>query len=302
MAHRVEEPLPQRRDPQVVWAGNEALQLPKISGRQGFERRPCRRSDFTEIEIPAVLPQYSPSNELQTPQTNSSYQLFPAKNPSPIPAPSSNAMTPYQEQPAQPRDKFQSKNIVQDSVLPEKNLRNLYMNHSEIIREKSRRDQHQLLPERTSPMRAAKAPSAFPYIPTHLPHSQASVSWTTEQQPPPPTGDNSLTALQIAKSLSEVDFFPTSPSVPNHRPGYRNGPSVHADRGYSWEKGVKHCCRRSVMLFSLLQVIQLCFPSTQVSVLQGAPETVRELLSALGLQKYTLGLSLNGWDDLDYFR
>lgn len=40
----------------------------------------------------------------------------------------------------------------------------------------------------------------------------------------------------------------------------------------------------------------------QVSVLQGAPETVRELLSTLGLQKYTLGLSLNGWDDLDYFR
>jgi len=42
--------------------------------------------------------------------------------------------------------------------------------------------------------------------------------------------------------------------------------------------------------------------SKQVSVLKGAPETVRELLSALGLQKYTLGLSLNGWDDLDYFR
>lgn len=42
--------------------------------------------------------------------------------------------------------------------------------------------------------------------------------------------------------------------------------------------------------------------SMQVSVLQGAPETVRELLNTLGLQKYTLGLSLNGWDDLDYFR
>ena len=40
----------------------------------------------------------------------------------------------------------------------------------------------------------------------------------------------------------------------------------------------------------------------QVSVLRGAPETVRELLGMLGLQKYTLGLSLHGWDDLDYFR
>uniref|UniRef100_A0A671QZX4 phosphatidylinositol-3,4,5-trisphosphate 5-phosphatase n=1 Tax=Sinocyclocheilus anshuiensis TaxID=1608454 RepID=A0A671QZX4_9TELE len=40
----------------------------------------------------------------------------------------------------------------------------------------------------------------------------------------------------------------------------------------------------------------------QVSVLHGAPETVRELLSTLGLQRYTLDLSRNGWDDLDYFR
>ncbi|XP_042348911.1 inositol polyphosphate phosphatase-like 1b [Plectropomus leopardus] len=277
VARRVEEALPQQRDPQVIWSGNEALQLPKISGRQGFDRRPCRRSDFTEIEIPAVLPHYTPTNDLHTPQTNSSYQLFPAKNPSPIPPPSSKAVSQYQEQTSQPRDKYQ-KNIVQDSILPEKNLRNLYMNHSAIIREKNRRDQHQLLPERTKPIRATKVPSAFSYMPSHLPHSQASVPWMLDQQPPGPTGDHSLTALQMAKSLSEVDFFPTEhrgPSIPNQRPSYRNGPSMHGDRGYSWEK--------------------------EVSVLQGAPETVRELLSTLGLQKYTLGLSLNGWDDLDYF-
>ncbi|XP_045887593.1 inositol polyphosphate phosphatase-like 1b [Micropterus dolomieu] len=278
VVRRVEEALPLRRDPQVIWSGNEALQLPKLSGRQGFDRRPCRRSDFTEIEIPAVRSQYSPTNDLHTTQTNSSYQLFPAKNPSPIPPPSSNAMSQYQEQASQPRDKYQGKNIVQDSVLPEKNLRNLYMNHSAIIREKARRDQHQLLPERTNPIRAAKVPSAFPYVPTHLAHCQASVPWTVDQQAPGPTGDNSLTALQIAKSLSEVDFFPTEqggPSISNQRPCNRNGPSMHGHRVYSWEK--------------------------EVSVLQGAPETVQELLSTLGLQKYTLGLSLNGWDDLDYF-
>ncbi|XP_041653088.1 inositol polyphosphate phosphatase-like 1b [Cheilinus undulatus] len=278
VTRRVEEALPPRRDPQVIWSGNEALQLPKVSGRPGFDRRPCRRSDFTEIEIPAVLPQYTPTNDLHTPQTNSSYQLFPAKNPSPIPPPSSNAMPQYQEQTPQPRDKYQGKNIVQDSILPEKNLRNLYMNHSAIIKEKTRRDLHQLLPERTNPVRAAKKPSAFPYIPTHLAHSQATVPWIVDQQPPAPTGDNSLTALQIAKSLSEVDFFPSEqrgPSIPNQRVSYRNGPSVHVERGHCWDK--------------------------EVSVLQGAPETVRELLSALGLQRYTLGLSLNGWDDLDYF-
>ncbi|KAM7389924.1 hypothetical protein PAMP_023868 [Pampus punctatissimus] len=276
VARRVEEALPQRRDPQVIWSGNEALQLPKLSGRQGFDRRPSRRSDFTEIEIPAILPQYAPTNELHTPQTNSSYQLFPAKNPSPVPSPSGNAISQYQEQTSQSRDKYHGKNIVQDSTLPEKNLRNLYMNHSEIIREKARRDK--LLPERANPIRTAKAPSVFPYTPTPLAQCQNSVTWMVGQQPLGPTGDNSLTALQIAKSLSEVDFFPTeqrSPSIPNQRPSYRNGPTMHGERSYSWEK--------------------------EVSVLQGAPETVRELLSTLGLQKYTLGLSLNGWDDLDYF-
>lgn len=277
VARRAEEALPPRRDPQVIWSGNEALQLPKVSGRQGFDRRPCRRSDFTEIEIPVVLPQYTPTNDLNATQTNSSYQLFPAKKtPSPITPPSSIAISQHQEQISQPRDKYHGKKIAQDSILPEKNLRNLYMNHSAIIREKARRDQHQLLPERTNPIRVAKTPPAFPYIPTHL--AQASVPWIVDQQPPGPTGDNSLTALQIAKSLSEVDFFPTEqrgPSIPSQRPSYRNGPNMHGDRSYSWEK--------------------------EVSVLQGAPETVRELLSALGLQKYTLGLSLNGWDDLDYF-
>ncbi|KAM6999778.1 inositol polyphosphate phosphatase-like 1b isoform 2-T2 [Tautogolabrus adspersus] len=278
VTHRVEEALPPRRAPQVIWSGNEALQLPKIPGHQGFERRPCRRSDFTEIEIPAVLPQYTPKNALHTPQTNSSYQLFPAKNPSPIPQPSSNTSSQYQEKTSPPRDKYQGKPIIQESILPEKNLRNLYMNHSSIIREKARRDPHQLLPERTNPIQAAKKPSAFPYIPTRLAHCQATVPWMVDQQPPAPTGDNSLTALQIAKSLSEVDFFPAEqrgPSIPTQRSSFRNGPSMQGDKGSVWE--------------------------TEVSVLQGAPETVRELLSALGLQRYTLGLSLNGWDDLDYF-
>ncbi|CAB1457112.1 unnamed protein product [Pleuronectes platessa] len=278
VARRVEEAPPQQRDPQVIWSGNEALQLPKISGRQGFERRPCHRSDFTEIEIPAILPQCAPTNDLQTPQTNSSYQLFPAKDPSPISPPSSNAIPQFQEQTSQPRDKYQCKSIVQDSILPVKNLRNLYMNHSAIMRENNRRDQHQLLPERTNPIRAAKLPSAFPFTPAPLGPCQASAPWKVDQQPPGRTGDHSLTALQIAKSLSEVDFFPSElrgPTMTNQRQCYRNGPSMQGDRSHSWEK--------------------------EVSVLQGAPETVRELLTTLGLQKYTLGLSLNGWDDLDYF-
>ncbi|XP_037316389.2 inositol polyphosphate phosphatase-like 1b [Pungitius pungitius] len=275
---RVEEAPLQRRDSLVIWSGNEALPLPKISGRKESDGGPCRRSDFTEIEIPVVLPQYAAANDLNSPHASSSYQLFPAKNPSPVHPTASDAMSLYQEQTSHTRDKYQGKKIVDDPVLPEKNLRNLYMNHTAIIREQDRRNHHQqqqLLPERTKPVWAPKVPPAVPYVPAQSAHSQAPVPWMGDQQPP---GDNSLTALQMAKSLSEVDFFPPAqrgPCVPDHGPSYRKGPAVHGGGDYGWEK--------------------------EVSVLQGAPETVRELLGALGLQEYTLGLSLNGWDDVDYF-
>uniref|UniRef100_A0A673ZR19 phosphatidylinositol-3,4,5-trisphosphate 5-phosphatase n=1 Tax=Salmo trutta TaxID=8032 RepID=A0A673ZR19_SALTR len=52
---RVEESPPPRRDPQVVWAGDSALQLPKLFGGRGCDRKSPRRSDFTEIEIPGIL-------------------------------------------------------------------------------------------------------------------------------------------------------------------------------------------------------------------------------------------------------
>uniref|UniRef100_A0A8C7WFL3 phosphatidylinositol-3,4,5-trisphosphate 5-phosphatase n=1 Tax=Oncorhynchus mykiss TaxID=8022 RepID=A0A8C7WFL3_ONCMY len=129
--------------------------------------------------------------------------------------------------------------------------------------------------ERAGPVRSNKPTSLYPYVSTHVPHVQASAPWVAEQ-PVEPLGDHSLTALQIAKSLSEVDFFPVdlrAPSTPGQRPAQRNDLAMSTERGYCWEK----------------------------EVLRGAPETVRELLSTLGLQNYTLGLSLNGWDDLDYF-
>lgn len=280
VGRRTEEALPTHRtDPQVIWSGKEALQLPKLSGRHGFDRRPCRRSDFTEIEIPSVPPQFGPASDFYTPAATSSYQLFPDKSPSPVPKHSSNASLQYQEQTPQPRDKYQSKSAVKDSRLPEKNLRNLHMNHSVVTREESR--QEQLLPDRSKPARAAKMSSPFPYVPSSpLADCPAAVPWLLEQQLPGRMGDNSLTALQMAKSLSEVDFFPSEqraePAVHSPRPSYRNGPSLHADSAHCWEK-------------------------EQVYVLQGAPETVHELLTVLGLQKYTLGLTLNGWDDLDCF-
>uniref|UniRef100_A0A8C7ZFP1 phosphatidylinositol-3,4,5-trisphosphate 5-phosphatase n=1 Tax=Oryzias sinensis TaxID=183150 RepID=A0A8C7ZFP1_9TELE len=279
---RAEEALSSRKDPQVIWSGSEALQLPKVSERQGFDRRLHRRSDFTEIEIPAVLPQCSLTSDFPASQTSSSYQLFPAQNPSPVPPPSNTPHSQSQEQTSQPREKFQGKvQIPPDCTKPESSS-STYMNHSAIIRQKNRLDQHQLHPTQNNVIQAIKSPPALPYTPTHLQKCHFSSAWpATAQQPhgpSGPTGDNSLTALQIAKSLSEVSFFPAeqrSPSFPSHRGNYRNGPFKHGDQGYSWEK--------------------------EVSVLRGAPETVRELLCSLGLQTYTYGLSVNGWDDLDYF-
>uniref|UniRef100_A0A1A7WZF5 Inositol polyphosphate phosphatase-like 1b n=1 Tax=Iconisemion striatum TaxID=60296 RepID=A0A1A7WZF5_9TELE len=273
---RVEERLPQRRDPQVIWSGNEALQLPRVSVRHDFNRRSSRRSDFTEIEIPALPPQCAPTSDFQTSQTNSSYQLFPVQSPASVPPHSCNPIPQYQEQTSPLRDRHQGKNHVQDSVQPEGNMR--YMNHSAIIKEKAQHDKHQLLPSKPNAVQASKTPSALPYTSSHSARCHSSASWIVDKRPLAPTGDNSLTALQIAKSLSEVDFFPSEERgqrAAMQRTTCRNGPLKQADRGYSWEK--------------------------EVSVLKCAPETVQELLSTLGLQKYTLGLSLSGWDDLDYF-
>nr|BAO51251.1 inositol polyphosphate phosphatase-like 1b [Oryzias dancena] len=279
---RVEEALSSRKDPQVIWSGSEALQLPKISERQGFDRRPCRRSDFTEIEIPAVLPQCSLTSDFPASQTSSSYQLFPAQSPSPIPPSSNNLLSQPQEQTSQPREKSQGKLLIaQDCTTPD-SPSSTYMNHPAIIRQKNRRDPHQNHLTRNNVTQAVKSPPALPYTQTHVQKSHFSSAWQASSQQPHgpsgPTGDNSLTALQMAKSLSEVSFFPSeqgSPSFLNKRDNSRNGPFKHGDQCYSWEK--------------------------EVSVLRGAPETVRELLCSLGLQTYTYGLSMNGWDDLDYF-
>lgn len=246
VGRRAEEALPPHRttDPQVIWSGKEALQLPKLSGRHGgFDRRPCRRSDFTEIEIPAVPPQFGPASDFYTPAAAaSSYQLFPDKSPSPLPKRSGGASLQYQEQAPQPRDKYQSKSALKDARLPEKNLRNLHTNHLLAAREESR--QEQLLPDRSKPGRAAKMASPFPYVPSSpLADCPEALPWLLEQQLPGRVGDNSLTALQIAKSLSEVDFFPSEqradPAVRSPRPGYRNGPSLHGDGAYCWEKEVR---------------------------------------------------------------
>uniref|UniRef100_A0A8C5CDH9 phosphatidylinositol-3,4,5-trisphosphate 5-phosphatase n=1 Tax=Gadus morhua TaxID=8049 RepID=A0A8C5CDH9_GADMO len=293
VAPRAADPPPKPRAPQVVWSGDEALQLPKLTAAGNApDRKSDRRSNFTEIEIPNAPSPYSQINDLHLHHhTNSSnsYQLFPSKSPPPLPPAQSQSIAHAHEH--LPQAKAKGPGVaptVAHTPAPGKNLASMYVNHPAIPRESPRRDPPMPPPERAGPLQGLKHPSLFPYASTRLPLAcKASAPWKVEQQhrqqqhqqhAARPAGDHSLTALQIAKSLSEMDFFPPdmgSQYVAQQRSGQRNGPGTPAERGY---------CREN-----------------EVSVLRGAPETVRELLGMLGLQKYTLGLSLHGWDDLDYF-
>uniref|UniRef100_A0AAR2LEB1 phosphatidylinositol-3,4,5-trisphosphate 5-phosphatase n=1 Tax=Pygocentrus nattereri TaxID=42514 RepID=A0AAR2LEB1_PYGNA len=279
MLRKVDEnPLPKESS---TCARDSAIQLPKVTGAQSHDRRAARRSDFTEIEIPGSLPPYAPPCEWQaqlTPQPTSSYQLFPGPDLSNPPQNQNNSASsnpPFQSQ-------IQRAGISQESVLPVKKVGNAYINHSVFARDVQRphkelvkKDYARLHQER--PVR--NGPKLYPVKSTRVPHCEASVPWVVEH-PPTASGDNSLTALQIAKSLSEVDFLPVEKKYPLSNRSiqprhYGYDYALASEASYCWEK--------------------------EVSVLRGAPETVRELLSTLGLQRYTQGLSLNGWDDLDYF-
>ncbi|XP_056456273.1 inositol polyphosphate phosphatase-like 1b isoform X1 [Gadus chalcogrammus] len=293
VAPRAADPPPKPRAPQVVWSGDEALQLPKLTAAGNApDGKSARRSNFTEIEIPNAPSPYSQINDLHLHHhTNSSnsYQLFPSKSPPPLPPAQSQSIAHAHEHLPQAKAKGPGvAPMVAHTPAPGKNLASMYVNHPAIPRESPRRDPPMPPPERAGPLQGLKHPSLFPYASTRLPLAcKASAPWKVEQQhrqqqhqqhAARPAGDHSLTALQIAKSLSEMDFFPPdmgSQYVAQQRSGQRNGPGTPAERGY---------CREN-----------------EVSVLRGAPETVRELLGMLGLQKYTLGLSLHGWDDLDYF-
>ncbi|XP_072520366.1 inositol polyphosphate phosphatase-like 1b isoform X2 [Salminus brasiliensis] len=265
-----------------AWIRDSAIQLPKVTGGHSHDRRAARRCDFTEIEIPGSLPPYTPPSDRPTqltPQPTSSYQLFPGPNLSNPAQNQKNSMSnpSFQSQ-------IQRPSVTQESILPVKKLGITHMNHSVFARDVQRphkemvkKEFSRLHQERPVPVR--NGPKLYPYVSTRVPHCEASAPWIVEQ-PPAASGDNSLTALQIAKSLSEVDFLPTDKKYPS---SYRSVQPRHYGYDYALASEASYCWEK------------------EVSVLRGAPETVRELLSTLGLQCYTHGLSLNGWDDLDYF-
>lgn len=253
LRRKEEEPHP-RKDPPVVWSRESAVQLPRVTGGHVPERKAPRRSDFTEIEIPGCLPPYMPPCERMSqpsPQHGTSYQLFPAKQPPPPSLPSSSSVTPPKDYHLQSRAIKAA--VATEAVIPVKNLRNMYMNHAAITREMQRpspkemvrKERPRMHLECTNPGR--NGPPLYPYMSTRVPRCEASAPWVVEK-PSAPAGDHSLTALQIAKSLSEVDFQPAeskskyrpSSHSHSHRPKqHRNQglhPSVHSEAPYCWEK------------------------------------------------------------------
>uniref|UniRef100_A0A8C1LCF2 phosphatidylinositol-3,4,5-trisphosphate 5-phosphatase n=1 Tax=Cyprinus carpio TaxID=7962 RepID=A0A8C1LCF2_CYPCA len=242
---RVEEIPSSSKESQVVYAKDPVIQLPRVTGGHSHGKRSARRSDFTEIEIPGSSAPYKSSCETQSElmSTASSYQLFPG--------PDVPNISPNQRHTTSLNTSLllqsHKNNTTQDSVLSVKKVTNSYMNSSVFsrdiqapLKEKVRKDYQRLHQDRPPSIR--NEPKLYPYISTTVPIHEPSVPWIVEQ-PSTASGDNSLTALQIAKSLSEVDFQPVDrkyqfnqmPSQQRHH-GYNYG--LASERNYSWEKEV----------------------------------------------------------------
>ncbi|TRY97950.1 hypothetical protein DNTS_000282 [Danionella cerebrum] len=251
---KIEKIPPIIKESHLVCSDDTVIQLPRVTGSHSHGRTSARRSDFTEIEIPGTLAPYKSSCETQSElPTVSPYQLFPSPNISNTPLNprcTSSSKTPLQREP-------QNITTTKESA---KTIKNSYMNHYVFYRHLQSENIKQSCPgTEPHPIPMRNGEKLYPYMSTRVPIHQACVPWIVEQ-PNTALGDNSLTALQMAKSLSEVDFQPAQrkyhiqPSPSQQRlPGYNYG-LVCEKNNHSWEK-----------------------------------------------ERYTMELSRNGWDDLDYF-
>lgn len=235
MLRRVEEtPTSSKKSP-ILWDKDTVIQLPRVTGGQSHGKWSARRSDFTEIEIPGSLPPYKPSSDSPNELCASSYQLFPG----PVASPNTQQRHISSTNPSLQLPSYMN-NMPQDLV---KKVTNSYINHSIFsqdvpLKEKGRKDYHRVNQSRPIPMH--NGPN--PYKSTRVPIHKSFVSWMVEQ-PTTAAGDNSLTALQIAKSLSEVDFQPVDRQYQYHQMSPRQryqgcDYGLASERGYGWEKEV----------------------------------------------------------------
>uniref|UniRef100_W5NDH9 phosphatidylinositol-3,4,5-trisphosphate 5-phosphatase n=1 Tax=Lepisosteus oculatus TaxID=7918 RepID=W5NDH9_LEPOC len=275
-----EDQLLSEREPQAVWCRNSVLQLPRVSVGASLDGKAPRRSNFAEIEIPGCLPYYKPPREHQ-PQTPSSYQLFPAKDKPALASPAKPTPNPNTHV-------YKDHSLYEgyggnDSPLSHEQRKHSYTSHAMWTKGQpalpgDSTDQSRL--HRGPASSAHRPPSIYSLVPPTQSRSPALAPWIAGLQTRP-SGDHSLTALQIAKSLSEVDFQPTGSEYSVPRSQGMN-PNYNIPRS---SRSGKHGC----------------FWEKEAVEARGAPETLRELLSALGLQRYLLGLSLNGWKEIDSY-
>lgn len=234
-----EDPSP--KEPNVVWAKDSVIQLPKVTGGHSHDCRAARRSDFTEIEIPGSLPPYTPPCDRPThisPQSISSYQLFPGPD-------LSNHPQNQKNKPSNPsfKSQIQRHSVTQESILSTKKIGNASLSNSVFTQDVHgivKKDYSRIHQERLIPVR--NGPKLYPYMSTRVPLSKASVPWVVDQTPAV-SGDNSLTALQIAKSLSEVDFLPACKKYPSDQSSplprqYGYDYTLAPETGYCWDKEV----------------------------------------------------------------
>ncbi|XP_041076387.1 phosphatidylinositol 3,4,5-trisphosphate 5-phosphatase 2B-like [Polyodon spathula] len=267
---------PPASESQPVWHKDPTLH-PKLLTQ---DSKSPRRANFAEIEIPGYTPHYQSPREC-TSQPGSSYQLFPAKDQAPVSTAQPRA-TPetslYSDQSLQ-----YNASLYKDLPSLNRDQQNYYMKHADVYEEQSSfyKDLHKL---NKDPPLFYKA--QVKNLPPRHSRVKTAAPWIVEPQFGGNAGDHSLTALQIAKSLSEVDFQPirSEYSVPR---GRGRGPvfgvpafSAVWSRGGCWEP---HLGQREAL------------------AVRGVPGTVGEWLRVLGLQRYEAGLSLKGWNELEYF-
>ncbi|MGH0187299.1 UNVERIFIED_CONTAM: hypothetical protein FKN15_024586 [Acipenser sinensis] len=238
---------PPANESQPVWRKDPTLH-PKLLTQ---DSKSHRRANFAEIEIPVYPPHYRSPREC-TSQPGSSYQLFPAKDRAPVSTAQPRA-TPetslYSDQSLQ-----YNASLCKDLPSPNRDQQNYYMKHAGVYEDQSSfyKDPHKL--NKDPPLFYKAQVKALPPR-----RSRAEAApWIVEPQFGGNAGDHSLTALQIAKSLSEVDFQPIGSeySVPRGRgrgPVY--GVPAFSDvwsRGGCWEP---HPAQREVLTETLLLLL-----------------------------------------------
>uniref|UniRef100_A0A8C4SV03 phosphatidylinositol-3,4,5-trisphosphate 5-phosphatase n=1 Tax=Erpetoichthys calabaricus TaxID=27687 RepID=A0A8C4SV03_ERPCA len=250
--------FPMSSDSNAVPSKDFILYPKLISGSNKGGQKTCN-SNFAEIEIPSYPSNFELCKDFGT-QSSKSYQLFPKKE-----KPLLNS--------GQRREHVETNELLLRSHSNSRRDRlKVYNDHLptlyksqplSVYKDKPNSSKDLLLPlHREQFQRSAR--------------SETFVSGMPEPLPGPPIGDHSFTALQIAKSLSDIDFkpFKNDYSVPKQQTQGRNLGCEVLDPTEGWQR----------IAFSMHCV----------------PRSVGEWLRLLGLQRYEKVLYLSGWQELDF--